>query len=129
MERTGRPSLQQTRATAVEETVQHYHGRISSVAISRLSNIPQASVHRILRHQLKLYPYRIHVVHSLTDGDKQTRLHFANEMLQRNSEDPNLVNTILWTDEAHFSLNGEVNTWNCRIWATENPNELYQPGA
>ncbi|GBL73768.1 hypothetical protein AVEN_230745-1 [Araneus ventricosus] len=28
---------------------------------------------------------------------------------------------ILWTDEAHFYLQGSVNTQNCRIWARENP--------
>ncbi|NSX83578.1 hypothetical protein GOM44_04430 [Wolbachia endosymbiont of Atemnus politus] len=29
--------------------------------------------------------------------------------------------TFFWTDEAHFHLQGHVNTQNCRIWATENP--------
>ncbi|GFV95598.1 transposable element tc3 transposase [Trichonephila clavipes] len=29
--------------------------------------------------------------------------------------------TILWSDEAHFYLNGTVNTQNCRIWVKENP--------
>ena len=26
------------------------------------------------------------------------------------------------TDEAHFHLSAAVNTWNTRIWASENPN-------
>ncbi|UYV84904.1 hypothetical protein LAZ67_X003942 [Cordylochernes scorpioides] len=44
----------------------------------------------------------------------------------------NWLSNVLWTDDAHFSLNGEVNTQSSRIWATENPRiftemPLYQP--
>ena len=35
--------------------------------------------------------------------------------------DPQLLNEILWTDEANFHLNGEVNRHNCRYWSAENP--------
>ena len=31
----------------------------------------------------------------------------------------------LFTDEAHFSLNGYVNKQNCRIWAAENPKAVH----
>ncbi|GFU74151.1 DUF4817 domain-containing protein [Trichonephila clavipes] len=41
-------------------------------------------------------------------------------------QDPNWVFNILWTDEAHFSLHGDVNNHNCRIWATSNPREYTQ---
>ncbi|GFX59364.1 DUF4817 domain-containing protein [Trichonephila clavipes] len=33
---------------------------------------------------------------------------------------------LTWTDEAHFSLHGDVNNHNCRIWATSNPSEYTQ---
>ena len=33
---------------------------------------------------------------------------------------------ILWTDEAHFYVCGTVNTYNCRIWSTENPHQVQQ---
>ncbi|GBL90008.1 hypothetical protein AVEN_178406-1 [Araneus ventricosus] len=29
-----------------------------------------------------------------------------------------------WTDEAHFHLQGSVNTQNCRIWARQNPFQM-----
>ena len=35
--------------------------------------------------------------------------------------DDNFVKKIIFSDEAHFQLNGYVNTQNCRIWGTENP--------
>ncbi|GFS73895.1 uncharacterized protein TNCV_108091 [Trichonephila clavipes] len=41
-------------------------------------------------------------------------------------QDPSWVFNILWTDEAPFSLHGDVNNHNCRIWATSNPREYTQ---
>ncbi|GFV44142.1 transposable element tc3 transposase [Trichonephila clavipes] len=31
-----------------------------------------------------------------------------------------------WSDEAHFYLDGAVNTQNCRIWGSSPPNILHQ---
>lgn len=66
MERCGRPSLQQTQ-WKVCQTVPR---RINHIAVSRLSSIPQTSVHRILRQQMQLYPYQIHEVYSLKKTNK-----------------------------------------------------------
>ncbi|GFV10744.1 DUF4817 domain-containing protein [Trichonephila clavipes] len=41
-------------------------------------------------------------------------------------QDPTWVFNILWTDEAHFSLHGDVNNHNCHIWSTSNPREYTQ---
>ncbi|GFW40359.1 uncharacterized protein TNCV_1019171 [Trichonephila clavipes] len=41
-------------------------------------------------------------------------------------QDPTWVFNILWTDEAHFSLHGDVSNHNCRIWVTSNPSEYTQ---
>ncbi|GFV71321.1 uncharacterized protein TNCV_1476261 [Trichonephila clavipes] len=41
--------------------------------------------------------------------------------LARLEVDPEWPWNILWTDEAHFHLDGSVNTHNCRIWETDNP--------
>ncbi|GFW55162.1 DUF4817 domain-containing protein [Trichonephila clavipes] len=41
-------------------------------------------------------------------------------------QNPTLVFNILWTDENHFSLHGDVNNHNCRIWATSNPHKYTQ---
>ncbi|GFT83448.1 uncharacterized protein TNCV_232201 [Trichonephila clavipes] len=45
--------------------------------------------------------------------------------LKWNRIPPGVFN-ILWTDEAHFSLHGDVNNHNCPIWATSNPREYTQ---
>ncbi|KFM66509.1 hypothetical protein X975_13440, partial [Stegodyphus mimosarum] len=36
---------------------------------------------------------------------------------------PQWLLNVMWTDEAHFSLHGDVNTQNRRIWETSNPRE------
>ena len=33
---------------------------------------------------------------------------------------------ILWTDEAHFHFDGAMNTHNCRIWSSTNPQAVQQ---
>ncbi|GFX94615.1 uncharacterized protein TNCV_3088441 [Trichonephila clavipes] len=42
------------------------------------------------------------------------------------AEDDDWMSNLLWTDEAHFTLRGSVNTHNCRIWATKNPRTVVE---
>ncbi|GFS83262.1 uncharacterized protein TNCV_600121 [Trichonephila clavipes] len=44
----------------------------------------------------------------------------------RHGEDDDWLSNLLWTDDAHFTLRGSVNTHNCRIWATENPRTVVE---
>ncbi|UYV83597.1 hypothetical protein LAZ67_23001581 [Cordylochernes scorpioides] len=60
------------------------------------------------------------------------RQDFAAWVFRQIDIDENWLSNVLWTDDAHFSLNGEFNTQNSRIWATENPRifteiPLHQP--
>jgi hypothetical protein len=41
---------------------------------------------------------------------------------------PQWLDNVFWTDEAHFQLNGGVNTHNCRIWSLNNPHSVIQQG-
>ena len=58
-------------------------------------------------------------------GDNQSRLDFANKFLIRYDEDSSWPLCILWTDEAHFTLTGKVNTKNCVCWADNNPLDVF----
>ncbi|GFV86879.1 uncharacterized protein TNCV_2198311 [Trichonephila clavipes] len=51
---------------------------------------------------------------------------FSLQFLARLEVDPEWPWNILWTDEAHFHLDGSVNTHNCRIWETDNPHSTLQ---
>lgn len=84
--------------------------------------IPRTSLRRILVKDLKLHPYKIQLVQELKPNDHNLRRIFAQTMLERFPT----LNNILFSDEAHFHLNGHVNKQNCRYWATENPKSKHQ---
>ncbi|UYV79773.1 K02A2.6-like [Cordylochernes scorpioides] len=78
--------------------------------------------------------YKIQRFHELKVGDFEKHQEFAACVFLQIDIDENWLSNVLWTDEAHFSLNGEFNTQNSRIWATENPRiftemPLYQDGS
>ncbi|XP_046668647.1 uncharacterized protein LOC124359719 [Homalodisca vitripennis] len=85
-------------------------------------NIPRTSIQRILKQDLKLHPYKIQLVQALKETDYPLRLNYANKMLRsfRN------FNKIIFSDEAHFHVDGYVNKQNCRYWSAENPREKHQ---
>jgi hypothetical protein len=93
-------------------------GTSSTRAISQATGIPHSSVHRILRHKLNLWPYHLQLKHHLEPQDLQHRMEFADWFLDNMVDS---LSSILCTDEAYFSVNGEVNTHNAVIWAKEKP--------
>ncbi|GFV37595.1 uncharacterized protein TNCV_4982171 [Trichonephila clavipes] len=62
----------------------------------------------------------------LLPHDFETRHLFSLQFLARLEVDPEWPWNILWTDEAHFHLDGLVNAHNCRIWESENPHSTLQ---
>ncbi|UYV76829.1 hypothetical protein LAZ67_14002123 [Cordylochernes scorpioides] len=54
-------------------------------------------------------------------SDFEKRQEFAAWVFRQIDIDENWLSNVLWTDDAHFSLNGEFNIQNSRIWAKENP--------
>ncbi|GBM11606.1 hypothetical protein AVEN_180153-1 [Araneus ventricosus] len=61
-----------------------------------------------------------------SDRDSEVRTTFALEFLARMMVEVTWPWNILWSNEAHFCLNGHVNTHNCRIWAAENPHAIQE---
>ncbi|XP_045504404.1 uncharacterized protein LOC123701036 [Colias croceus] len=82
----------------------------------------RATVHRILRSDLNLKPYKIQIVQELRETDFDLRLNFVNTMLEKFDDYQN----IFFSDEAHFHLDGYVNRQNCRFWGNTNPGLLHQ---
>ena len=97
--------------------------RRSVRSLSRQLKISTTSTWRILREELKKYPYRIQLKEKLTPQNKESRVHFANRISDRIEADSSFLQNILFTDEAHFHLSGHVNRQNMRIWGDENPHE------
>lgn len=80
--------------------------------------LPKTIVHEILKKDLKMHPFEIQIVQALKPDDFNLRKSFCETMLQRFRT----VNTIFWSDEAHFHLNGSVNKQNCRYWSHKGQN-------
>lgn len=89
-------------------------------------DISDRSVRRILHNDLHYHPYKIQLVHALNNGDHATRLAFSNRMLDMMNDNPDLVNNLWMSDEAHFHLSGFVNKQNFRYWAPENPQRIHE---
>lgn len=84
-------------------------------------NISHSTVHKVLRKDLKKFPYKIQTAQRLTEAAKQRRFEFAIEFLDKIEDGTVDLNKIIFTDEAHFWLDGYVNKQNFRIWGTEKP--------
>ncbi|GFW43705.1 uncharacterized protein TNCV_4770541 [Trichonephila clavipes] len=83
--------------------------------------IEKVALQKIMQNILRYYPYKLQFVQELLPHDFETRRLFSLQFLARLEVDPEWPWNILWTDEAHFHLDGSVNTHNCRIWETDNP--------
>jgi len=84
------------------------------------------SVRRILRSDLSLHPYKLQVVHALSNRDREMRLQFYRQFVGILTENPDLRNKSLMSDEANFYLHGTVYKQNLRYWSAADPHELHQ---
>ncbi|GAA57110.1 hypothetical protein CLF_112178 [Clonorchis sinensis] len=120
----GRKSLSDERAPIVKNAAEQLQSQStmassSTTQVSQLTGIPRASMHRIMRRHLHLYPHHFTLLQNITEEDKEQRVTFANWLLDNEEIVPN----ILWSDEANFSVDGIINKHNCVIWSREAPHE------
>ena len=99
--------------------------RKSTRRASKELGISQTSIVRLL-HDVHLKPYRPHLLHSLNEDDYDRRVEFSQIFQQLCNEDATFPEKIIWSDEATFKLNGQVNRHNSVYWAHENPHEILQ---
>jgi hypothetical protein len=64
----------------------------------------------ILLSDLNLHSYKLQIVHFLSDWDKEVCLQFCHKF--QGNENPDMQNSLLMSDEAHFHLHGTVNKQN-----------------
>ncbi|GFW30315.1 uncharacterized protein TNCV_3850861 [Trichonephila clavipes] len=94
--------------------------------VAEALDLPRSTVQKIMRNILRYYLYKLQLVQELLPHDFETGHLFSLQFLARLEVDPKWPWNILWTDEAHFHLDGSVNTHNCRIWESDNPHSTLQ---
>ena len=94
--------------------------KTSTTQLALNSQISQKSVRNILGEE-KFKPYKITYLHELQEDDPDRRAHFAETIMEKINNNPNFHQKILFSDEATFCLNGQVNRHNCRFWSRDNP--------
>ncbi|GFV38240.1 hypothetical protein TNCV_4792261 [Trichonephila clavipes] len=86
---------------------------------------------KVVKTNLKGLPYQLFCYHcqviysqfglAIHQNDHQARRRFVDWAQNEIAVVPDFHKRILFSDEAHFWLNGYVNKQNCRIWSEANP--------
>ena len=79
-------------------------------------------MHRIFRKDLKLHPYKVMLVQELSKREHENCRLLCLQIQQQVSHD----DLVIFSDEAHFHLNGTVNKQNFRYWSHNNPHEIQE---
>ncbi len=100
--------------------------RASLTRLAQQLGVSKTTTYRILREDIGLFPYKVHVVQKLSVFNKAKRLQFAEEFGVQLAEKPSMLNEIWFSDECHVWLNGFVNKQNSRLWSDENPYAIHE---
>lgn len=88
--------------------------------VERETSISYSSIRRILKKE-NFKPYKLTILQELKEGDFDRRLLFANWAHEQVDMDDSFGINIIFSDEAIFHLNGQVNKQNTRLWSVKNP--------
>jgi hypothetical protein len=75
---------------------------------------------------LKLWPYKITVVHALKEHDLVVRINTCNWFLQSVHDGEINPQLVFISNEAWSSLHGELNSQNKWYWSAENPRLIHE---
>uniref|UniRef100_A0AAZ1XUQ9 DUF4817 domain-containing protein n=1 Tax=Oreochromis aureus TaxID=47969 RepID=A0AAZ1XUQ9_OREAU len=98
----------------------------STRRMSLESGISRTYLQRLLATH-KWHPYKLQLLQHLNEDDPDQRTEFAKWANQKLEQDPQFTQKILFSDEANFYVNGEVNKQNHRYWSDNNPHWMDPP--
>lgn len=96
----------------------------SSISVSELArelDTSQSSAYKMMRKDLNLHPYKVQMLQRIDQASEEKRMQFATDFCELIDTGKVDINKIIFTDEAHFWLDGYVNSQNYRIWGSEKP--------
>ncbi|GBM64865.1 hypothetical protein AVEN_157115-1 [Araneus ventricosus] len=123
--KSGRPSRRLYDVKRIQDTF-HCSPRKSIRSAAQHLQIPRSTVIDVVHKKLRLYAYKLQLLHELKLDDKPQRRTFAEEMLQKTEDDENFLQSVIFSDEATFHVSGIVNRHNTRIWGLENPHAVLE---
>ena len=99
-------------------------GRSPKKSIRRCSQelgIPRESVRHVLKFDLNLYPYKIQIKQKPTQADIDKRVTMCKWFCDTIEDNPDFLDHVWFSDEAHFLLSGHVNSKINVYWGTAPP--------
>ena len=93
---------------------------ISTRQLQRIHGVPRSTVSRTLRY-FRFHPYHLILTQAIEPEDPARRLAFCRWADTKNRQDPSFFDRTLFSDEAKFDNNGEVNLHNAHYYAEQNP--------
>ena len=99
--------------------------RMSLRASAAETSVAHVTYWNFLWKELGGLPCKLQIASSLTEDRKVRRNRFAQYFLRKLRNDPRCLKRIVSSDEDKFSLSGSASEQNCRIWASERPNEIF----
>lgn len=123
--RPGRPRTSEENVERIRQSCV----RSPKKSIARRSlqlNIPKTTIQNVLHKRLRLHAYKIQIHQQIKPTDRPKRTEFASFLLNVIDDNPNFLQRVLFSDEATFHINGCVNRHNCRVWGSQQPNEIHE---
>lgn len=108
------------RASADESSSTSVRRRAQQLGLSTMSTW------RILRKDLGRHPYKLVLTQELKPAGHRLCREFADWALEQIEADEDFSKKIIFSDEAHFCLNGYVNKQNMRYWEENNPRQVLE---
>lgn len=126
-EKQGRPRALRSIENIIE--VQHSVKGMPKTSVRKRSQelgMSRMTLSRILKADLGYKPYKIQKKPLLTGSSIEKRLDMCEWLRNTFDEDPGWLETIWFSDEAHFHLNGSVNSHNNIYWSKQEAKEVNQ---
>jgi hypothetical protein len=79
-----------------------------------------------MQGDVKQFPYRIQMQQALLEADKARNVDFSGDFQIFLENIAAVLQSIWFSDEAHFHLNGHVSKWNMHLWASEHPHNIME---
>jgi hypothetical protein len=100
-------------------------GSISCRKSSSKVGISKSQMHRIMRYNLNLFPFKPVMEHFVPETAQIERIEFCQKFLENVAENEDFLDNILFSDESLFELeNIQVNKQNKRFWCLKGSQPL-----